>query len=62
MKLKDIFKNKFVNWKCLYFFYFVNMQTNKQKKKTTSVAFPHDITPNLFLGDIIVSAGCVAHS
>lgn len=31
-------------------------------KKTTSVAFPHDITPNLFLGDIIVSAGCVAHS
>lgn len=35
--------------------------TNR-RKKTTSVAFPHDITPNLFLEDIIVSAGCVAHS
>lgn len=44
------------------FFLLWNMQTYKWKKKTTSVAFPHDITPNLFLGDIIVSAGCVAHS
>lgn len=32
------------------------------EEETTSVAFPHDITPNLFLGDIIVSAGCVAYS
>lgn len=32
------------------------------EEKNYISSFSHDITPNLFLGDIIVSAGCVAHS